>query len=1048
MARRRSPFGSDSLNGKVVTYFFTNFPEGETEHSMWKTFESQGAVVDLFIARKRSRRGRRFGFVRFVKVNDRRRLEERLNGIWIGKYHLRVNLERFRRAGPRKYPPSNSEQGSRSAQRTTFHQQSRGAHRTYADVVKEVNGGSLKSSRSEDVALKKLVLSPPQEALENLESSLIGELKSFDFLNSIGILNSIEGWPECHFSYLGGLTIQLEFTSKSGAQEFLEGAANSWRDWFCSLHPWRPDFVPVKRIALLEIQGLPLHVWHKDYFGKVGQLWGDVVRTEVEGSGGRKKTGSFAYVLTDTKDWIMEVVEVSVGDMSFSVRVMERAWDSWEEGEIIDSDADSASRKPTDDGSSSWEGMDDVSFGMDPSTSNRQKSPAPILPVAIELGVKEDEGASTGSKENLLLDNFSRKIPMIQTAPSFLGVPDGHVTSASSHHGPVDKSPAQFSARSTQISETIFLQKSNPSFDDAGDGLECNRMTDVADSDAMDAVEEGWPPHSKFDGIERRRRRTKKMKRIRSPCNCNRWKKGLSCKHSKEIGGLVGEVFFGGRDTQESSDSECLIKSSNQRLLNQNVPSHSTSLDSPILDSSKLNSVGKAIGLRTRLMLKVLSWNINDMGKETKRAEHKISFLCLQETKTSICHDWQVNSVWGRKNCNFVALDSSEFCQAGWVYCFIWLVAREQLSVGHHQRLSPTRREIQKNSLGLHLKRVEKGSRGGVGCLRGIGDFNEVRTTNKRRGSTFDQRGAKAFNDFISEAGLLDLQLGGRKYTWMNASCTKSSKLDRFLVNSKFLDLWPASSSLALPRVLSNHCPIILDTKSADFGPIPFKFFNSWLANQELDDLVKRKWEAHRPEFDVPSKIERLSRKLRHLKATIITWRKDVNKAMDIEAEELKKKIAAIDLLADTGHIDDTMVKERVNFTTRLEDTIAAKVSDLKQKAKLKWLIHGDENSSFYHGIVNQKLKSTRIHGLNINGIWVTDPNKIKVSAQAFFEQKFEERYKLRPTLKSSFFRILSEKNELEVPFSEQEVKNAVWSCGHNKAPGPDGFTFEFLRKF
>ncbi|KAJ9552338.1 LOW QUALITY PROTEIN: hypothetical protein OSB04_016383 [Centaurea solstitialis] len=58
--------------------------------------------------------------------------------------------------------------------------------------------------------------------------------------------------------------------------------------------------------------------------------------------------------------------------------------------------------------------------------------------------------------------------------------------------------------------------------------------------------------------------------------------------------------------------------------------------------------------------------------------------------------------------------------------------------------------------------------------------------------------------------------------------------------------------------------------------------------------------------------------------------------------------------------------------------------------------------------------------------------------------------YKLRPTLKSSFFRILSEaqKNELEVPFSEQEVKNVVWSCGHNKATGPDGFTFEFLRKF
>ncbi|GJV99940.1 hypothetical protein Tco_1555192 [Tanacetum coccineum] len=28
------------------------------------------------------------------------------------------------------------------------------------------------------------------------------------------------------------------------------------------------------------------------------------------------------------------------------------------------------------------------------------------------------------------------------------------------------------------------------------------------------------------------------------------------------------------------------------------------------------------------------------------------------------------------------------------------------------------------------------------------------------------------------------------------------------------------------------------------------------------------------------------------------------------------------------------------------------------------------------------------------------------------------------------------------------EVRNAVWGCGENKSPGPDGFSFEFFRKF
>lgn len=33
-------------------------------------------------------------------------------------------------------------------------------------------------------------------------------------------------------------------------------------------------------------------------------------------------------------------------------------------------------------------------------------------------------------------------------------------------------------------------------------------------------------------------------------------------------------------------------------------------------------------------------------------------------------------------------------------------------------------------------------------------------------------------------------------------------------------------------------------------------------------------------------------------------------------------------------------------------------------------------------------------------------------------------------------------------PFSEQEIKDAVHDCGSNKAPGPDGFNFRFVKRF
>lgn len=35
----------------------------------------------------------------------------------------------------------------------------------------------------------------------------------------------------------------------------------------------------------------------------------------------------------------------------------------------------------------------------------------------------------------------------------------------------------------------------------------------------------------------------------------------------------------------------------------------------------------------------------------------------------------------------------------------------------------------------------------------------------------------------------------------------------------------------------------------------------------------------------------------------------------------------------------------------------------------------------------------------------------------------------------------------LERPFSEDEIKEAVWECDGNKSPGPDGFSLDFFKR-
>ncbi|GJY64019.1 hypothetical protein Tco_0465479 [Tanacetum coccineum] len=36
---------------------------------------------------------------------------------------------------------------------------------------------------------------------------------------------------------------------------------------------------------------------------------------------------------------------------------------------------------------------------------------------------------------------------------------------------------------------------------------------------------------------------------------------------------------------------------------------------------------------------------------------------------------------------------------------------------------------------------------------------------------------------------------------------------------------------------------------------------------------------------------------------------------------------------------------------------------------------------------------------------------------------------------------------DLEAEVSNEEIKKAVWDCGVDKSPGPDGFTFDFYKR-
>ncbi|GJT25798.1 putative RNA-directed DNA polymerase, eukaryota, reverse transcriptase zinc-binding domain protein [Tanacetum coccineum] len=106
---------------------------------------------------------------------------------------------------------------------------------------------------------------------------------------------------------------------------------------------------------------------------------------------------------------------------------------------------------------------------------------------------------------------------------------------------------------------------------------------------------------------------------------------------------------------------------------------------------------------------------------------------------------------------------------------------------------------------------------------------------------------------------------------------------------------------------------------------------------------------------------------------------------------------------------------------------VICKVKDLRQKDKTMWAIEGDENSRFFHGIINSNRNHSRINGLSIQGVWVMELTLIKTHIFNAFKAKFHEDVLSRPSFSSNHFRQLSYEdfNFLDQPFISQEIKDA-----------------------
>jgi hypothetical protein len=138
-----------------------------------------------------------------------------------------------------------------------------------------------------------------------------------------------------------------------------------------------------------------------------------------------------------------------------------------------------------------------------------------------------------------------------------------------------------------------------------------------------------------------------------------------------------------------------------------------------------------------------------------------------------------------------------------------------------------------------------------------------------------------------------------------------------------------------------------------------------------------------------------------------------------------------------------------------------AQVANLLREEELKWyqrsksqfILEGDSNTRYFHSVANGRHRKKHIYSLIQEEGMIEGQEQLKSYITNYYKNLFGEPDEGNFTMDESRTEDIpqvsvEENGVLTAPYSEEEVRKAIFLMEHNKAPGPDGFPAEFYQTF